>query len=259
MNVINKVMASAFGIGGTKIDTILGCNTLSPGDTVSGICKITGGSVEQSINNIQLEFKTNFQMEDNNRKVMKEEIIQKISIPVKTVIVPEEKTEREFTFTLSENCPIATNKYPIWIDTNLDIALAVDGKDKDYVNVIPSEKMKKVLDTIEGLGLKLKSIENEHNRLCANGLSFSQEFEFMPMSGDFQNRVSKVIANLNIEGDGLGLSISVDKKDGNMDMLCTDAIGFNENKISLKLSKDDLDNEEIIKNNIKEIIDKYIG
>ncbi len=60
MSFIKKTMASVFGIGGTKVDTVLTNSTVFPGGKIEGFINIYGGEVSQDIQSVYIDVKTTY-------------------------------------------------------------------------------------------------------------------------------------------------------------------------------------------------------
>ena len=134
MSLFNKVLG-AVGIGAAKVDTQLDNPEVEPGGEVSGLVKITGGKTEQNINKIDLDLICNYTVEieredsEGNSETItqvRKHTLDRFKIEETFTITPGEVREIPFAFTLSEDAPLTVGHSKTWIDTNLDIEMALD-------------------------------------------------------------------------------------------------------------------------------------
>ncbi len=97
MGLFNKVLAS-IGIGSAKVDTKLHESQLSLGERITGVVEVTGGNVDQDIDDIYLSLCATYTKEVDDRKVTKQAIIEKWKIAQSFVIRAGEKKEFPFSF-----------------------------------------------------------------------------------------------------------------------------------------------------------------
>ncbi|MBW9218745.1 sporulation protein SpoOM [Anoxybacillus ayderensis] len=192
MGLFNKVLAS-IGIGSAKVDTKLHESQLSLGERITGVVEVTGGNVDQEIDDIYLSLCATYTKEVDDRKVTKQAIIEKWKIAQSFVIRAGEKKEFPFSFSLPLDTPITVGKTRVWLHTGLDIKNAVDPTDEDYIRVQPNRMMNEVFRAMENLGFRLKEAEcKEAAYYVRKNLPFVQEFEFVPTSGEFRGKLDEV-------------------------------------------------------------------
>lgn len=66
MSFFNKILASA-GIGSAKVDTLVDQAVYVPGEELSGIMRIKGGKIDQEIGKIDIELKTEYIVEHDDK------------------------------------------------------------------------------------------------------------------------------------------------------------------------------------------------
>ncbi|ELZ05510.1 hypothetical protein C481_02287 [Natrialba asiatica DSM 12278] len=101
-------------------------------------------------------------------------------------------------------------------ETELDIDLAVDPEDKDYLTVKPTPRLQTVFDAMDDLGFSLRSAECEADPYgrYTSGRRFVQEFEFRPESGRFRDSLDEVELIAKPGPDELELFVEVDRRGG---------------------------------------------
>ncbi|MGL4742703.1 MAG: sporulation protein [Sarcina sp.] len=254
MSFLKNAMATVLGVGGSKIDTILDNRQIKIGDNVTGIIKIYGGQVEQQINGIILSVKTKIERESNDKKKMEKTTIQKVPIAIGRSVLPNENLEVPFSFKLNENCPISTFKFNTWIDTNLDIAKAIDSKDGDPIEVLPSYEMQNILTALSELGFRSREIENIPSIRKINNMSFIQEFEFIATKAPFRGRLDELEIVFSRNMYGYDLYLEIDRRANSIVGLLAEKLNLDETKIRISIENRDLNNLNSIKEQLFNII-----
>ncbi|MFB6244529.1 MAG: sporulation protein [Halobaculum sp.] len=208
---MKKVLAS-IGIGNASVDTILPSDTVYPGETIDADVQIVGGDVEQEVGTIRLEIETRYRTEEGYREVD----VDRFTLTEGLTIQPDEETVREVTIDVPYSTPVTYGNVDVWIETELDIDLAVDPEDTDYLDVQPTPRLQTVFDAMDGLGFSLRTAECEadpYGRYTA-GRGFVQEFEFRASSGEFRGRADEVELVSQPGPDELDLFVEVDRRGG---------------------------------------------
>ena len=257
MGIFNKVMASAFGVGATKIDTIVHTKNIVPGKRIEGICKIKGGNIEQYINDITIGVYTNYIQEVDDKIVNKTQRIQEHVINIDKNILPNEVYEVEFSFILYKRVPVTMHKSKVWISTYLDIKSGVDSSDRDYINVSPNEYMENTIKAISELGFSLREVENEHCPAKLNKFNFVQEFEFVPTRGNYRNRLDELELVFIPTNTHVDILLEVDRKARGLMSFLSESMGLDESKLRIRLENSRKYSFDEIKNEIEGLLRKY--
>ncbi|MDF2155097.1 sporulation protein [Vibrio sp. CAU 1672] len=192
MSFLKKTLAS-FGIGSAKVDSILNQDVLYPGQSVDVSIHVYGGATEQSIDNIDLRLCCHYiaEVEDDqgNRdgqrrhRVAQTHVLASWNLPYAFVIHPGEERTFEVKLDAPWNTPITIGDTKVWLETGLDVAMAVDPSDKDMLTVRPDPLMDSILSALESQGLRIRQVECE--AVQGQALPFVQEFEFVPTDGPY--------------------------------------------------------------------------
>ncbi len=257
MSFFKKVLGSV-GIGAAKIDTILATSTVQPGEDVSGIIKITGGKVEQNINKIDLDILCNYTVEkevertnsdgdDTTETVteVKQHKLTSYKFDEEFVIAPGDSKELPFTITLSAEAPLTVGKSKVWVDTNLDIDMALDKSDKDYIKVVPNQLQQAVFDALQSIGFQLYDADSEGvGKTRFSSLPFIQEFEFKTVSGEFHGDLDELEVVFVANGQRLDVIFEIDRKARGLFGFMSEALGRDESVVRIQIDEDDLDDLE---------------
>ncbi|RDZ39827.1 SpoOM family protein [Haloferax sp. Atlit-10N] len=208
---MKKVLAR-IGIGNATVDTVLPSDTVRAGETVDAEVHIEGGSTEQEIGKIRFELETRYRTEEGYREVD----IAQYTLAESLTIQPDERETRAVSLDIPRGTPVTLGNVDVWVETELDIELAVDPEDKDYLNVQPTPRLQAVFDALDDLGFSLHSAECEadpHGVFTATR-RFVQEFEFRPTSGPFAGELDELEVVPRPGEDALELHIEVDRRGG---------------------------------------------
>jgi sporulation-control protein len=208
---MKKVLAS-IGIGNASVDTVLPSETVRPGETVDADVHITGGNAEQEVGTIRFELETRYRTDDGYR----EADIDRFTLADGLTIEPGQEETRSVSIDIPYSTPITLGQIDVWIETELDIDLAVDPEDNDYLDVRPTPRLQTVFDAMDDLGLSLRSAECEADPYgrYTSGQRFIQEFEFRANAGRFRDALDEVELVALPGPDELSLFVEVDRRGG---------------------------------------------
>jgi sporulation-control protein len=208
---MKKVLAS-IGIGNATVDTVLASTTVTPGESIDAEIRIEGGSAEQSVEAIELDIETRYATEDG----YEEGTIDRIRLSDGFTIEPGESDVRTTTVEIPHATPVTLGRVKVWVETELEIAMAVDPEDRDPLEVNPTPRMQALFDAMEDLGFSFHSAEVEADPYgrYSTGLPFVQEFEFRPSGGTFAGRVDEIELVCSPAADELTVFVEIDRRGG---------------------------------------------
>lgn len=245
MSFLKKTLAS-FGIGSAKVDSVLQQEVLYPGRKANIIVHVYGGSQPQEIDNIDLnlccryikEVPINPDKQDRGqtRRVHQTYSLAKWSLPYAFTIEPGETRDFECEFDVPLNTPVTIGDAKVWLETGLDIAMAIDPSDKDVLTVRPDELLDGIFNELEAQGLRIRQVECE----AVEGfeLPFVQEFEFVPTTGPYHGRWRELEVVAHRDEQELKLWFEIDRnRDGAKGMLAS-LLGVGQLKRQLSIPLD---------------------
>lgn len=196
MSFFKKTLAS-FGIGSAKVDSVLQQETLFPGQKVALTIHVYGGSDEQDVDNIDVKLCCRYIKEvpannnDNDRhgrtkRAPQTYVLASWKLPYAFTIGAGETRDFNVELDVPWNTPVTIGDAKVWLETGLDIAMAIDPTDKDILTVRPDPLMDGIFTALEEQGLRIRQVECE----AVDGfeLPFVQEFEFVPTTGPYHGR-----------------------------------------------------------------------
>ena len=213
--IMLKKILSSIGIGSAKVDTKLFKTNFIPGELLEGVVEIQGGKVEQSIDEIYLSVFCNYTIESDNGNYESNAILGKYKLLDSLVINPNETKSIPFSFSIPNDVPITTGKTNVWLQTGLDINMAIDPQDRDYIEIQPHPLVNAFLQSVKSLGFRLRKTEAKKAPGYLRGrLPFAQEFEFKPTSGPFRGQLDELEAVFFISENRVDVILQVDRKGG---------------------------------------------
>ncbi|WP_027708684.1 sporulation protein [Zooshikella ganghwensis] len=186
--MFKKILAS-IGIGSATVDTRLTQSIYEPGETLTGEVYIAGGDTEQQIAGLEHALVTLAEAETDEGEYIAHHIIQSWKMAESFTILPGEEKIIPFTYQLHYetpitqlNCPTKTSK--VWIQTGLNIDLALDPSDRDYIDIAPTAVMSTFIEAMIACGLTLSYVDVEKGFVKAPDFASSsgcyQELDFKP-------------------------------------------------------------------------------
>ncbi|WP_247002054.1 sporulation protein [Halosolutus gelatinilyticus] len=245
---MKKVLAS-IGIGNATVDTVLPTDTVRPGETVTADVNITGGKVEQDIGTIRFELETRYRTEDGYQEID----IDRFTLTEGLTIKPGQEETRSVSIDIPYETPVTIGGVDVWVETELDIDLAVDPEDKDYLEVRPTPRLQTVFDAMDDLGLSLRTAECEadpYGRYAA-GRRFIQEFEFKATAGRFRDSLDEVELIAQPGPDELELFVEIDRRGG----LLSELADTDERKTRTTIRSTDRD---VVRDEMAALIEKHV-
>ncbi|USD65322.1 sporulation protein [Vibrio sp. SCSIO 43136] len=242
MSFFKKTLAS-FGIGSAKVDTVISQETLIPGEKLHATIHVYGGSTAQEIDNIDVKLCCQYVEEvevergdsDSRRKERQKRtyVLASWQLPYAFTIEPSSEREFEVELDMPWNTPVTIGDAKVWLDTGLDIKLAIDPSDKDVLTVRPDPVMDGIFKALEEQGLRIRQVECE----AAKGfeLPFVQEFEFVPTTGPYHGvwRELEIVAYR--DENSIKLWFEIDRQKKGLSGLLSSFLGTGELKRHLEI------------------------
>ncbi|MBF0258920.1 MAG: sporulation protein [Desulfamplus sp.] len=251
MSFFNK-MLSKIGVGSASVETELFNDVFVPGEFVRGKVTVKGGSVEQNIDSIYFKVKSTYEdeikIEDDDEEkeinITRNAVIMDTQISEPFTINPGQIIEFEIDFTLPVYTPVTAGKTKTWVETGLDIKMAVDPADKDYIHVQPHPLVDAVLGSAMDMGLEVYKVVCEPAPRNMNmKVPFVQEFSLRPVEGHLKNRLEEIeLIFRPSENSGLDVFMEVDRKLKGLSGRLAKMIGTDETMVRFSVDYENLDN-----------------
>ncbi|MCF7518485.1 MULTISPECIES: sporulation protein [Pseudoalteromonas] len=188
--MFKKILASV-GIGAAKVDTVLETEHLQPGQKFNAVIVIKGGDVEQDITGLDLALMTRVKVEGEDGEYFTNHVIEKWRITDVGTIAAGEERHIPFEARLHSETPITEinagyNQSHVWLETGLDIDMALDPTDRDSLHIYPNDAVSTFMHAMDKLGFNLVKADVEKGYLRAPTFQSHsgcyQELEYRPDS-----------------------------------------------------------------------------
>ena len=205
MRLFRKVL-TGIGIGSARVDLVLAKSKFAAGERITGELQIKGGILDQKVDQVYLKlvltssFRKDKQVQQVTREFDHETIAAGFEIAAGGQLQP-----LPVSYILPEDIPVSTFSTKYYLVTGLDVAMAVDPKDNDLIEVLPGRRQAIVMQAIEKeLGFRRKQRTGEYNGRV-------QEFEYYPTSF-MRGKLDELEVVYLPQRDGVSLYLQIDKK-----------------------------------------------
>ena len=238
-----KKLLSSVGIGAAKVDTQLTKNKYAAGEELEGAVVIQGGNAEQQIDEIYLSLMSTYTRTVDDKKVNDTALLEKYKLMDSFMISPNETKRIPFRFALPYDVPATKGKTKVWVQTGLDIKMAVDPQDRDYIHVETHPLVESFLQAVKELGFRLREVEcEEAPRSIRRRYPFVQEYEFEPTSGMFAGRLDELEAVFFVSEGQVEVVLQVDRKARGFGGFLSEAMNTDETVVKFSYGPQDIYN-----------------
>ncbi len=256
MSIFNKVLASV-GIGAAKVDTKLEKSRYTAGDVIRGTVEIQGGNTKQNIDAIYLTLYTTYIRERDDKKYTDHAAITKYQVNEPFVIGAGELKSIPFSFNLPYTTPATMGKTQVWIQTGLDIKMAVDPTDKDFIEVLPSPLASEVLNAVRSLGFRQRKVDCEvAPKRFRTPHVFIQEFEFSATNPTYRSRLDELeVVFLNQSSNSVEVLLQIDRRARGLGSFLSEALELDETFVRLTFTDRDIPS---MQSTLRQTIERYM-
>lgn len=180
MSMFNRFLASAM-YGGSQIDTLLERGRYAPGEQMRGIVKLRGGPLSRRIEAIHLILQTDYAEPYLPDGMSRTCTLMCYPVCSYVSVEPLETKDLPFRIQLPAHLPLTIGETSVWLQTAMETGEVREPSDEDRIEVIPSVEQSIVIDAVNRLGFRLRSV----HCLPWSGSGFSsfvQPFEFVAAS-----------------------------------------------------------------------------
>lgn len=223
MSLVRKSL-SRVGIGAARIDAELDNDRVFPGDEMTGVVRILGGDIPQTVDYVGMGLMTQYRSKVDGNDIAVTHVLNEVTIAQALDVAADERREWPFTLPVPSYTPLTRNPTQVWIQTTLSVPGSLDPQDRDSVRIDPGERMTTVLNALEQLGFTLRQADCEHNPLPDHDVPFVQVFEFIP-GGAYAGRLTELAVIMRLDSDGVQVWVEADRHTGGLaDMLFGDCV-----------------------------------
>ncbi|KEO80963.1 sporulation protein [Tumebacillus flagellatus] len=197
-----KKLLNKIGIGSASVNLVLESDHVRVGEELLGTIMIKGGNSETKVDavNVNVVMNTRHGDDETTHEIAKLQIVQGL------VVREGDDLRYPFRYTL----PVVPQSSPyvkFSLHTELDIPGAVDKHDFDDFIVLPAAPVGVIQEALHHLGFAPKEDSGEMEGRY-------QKFEYKPVAGAFQGRLSELEAIFLLEETGVRMYVELDHKTG---------------------------------------------
>lgn len=245
--MIGRILAS-FGIGSAKVDTRLEKATYRSGEWVRGSIFVQGGKAEQTVDSIYL-----YLMLQNYSDNQQDDYLLDEFLITETFTVREQETKViPFQFQLPYDTPVTSGGSAIYLKTGLDVKMAVDPDDRDGFEVLPSLLVDKVLQAVEDIGFRLKSVEFDHEMFHARH-PFVQKYRFAPQ-GEYAGVMDEMRLTFYPSANEVDAIVQIDNKARDLKSSVEEVLKIDDRVLRITISNEDQNIQEFIEQQIQSVL-----
>lgn len=180
-----KSILTRLGVGGAAIDARLDRDQLRIGERLTGVLHISGGDGSLTATRGELKLLTRVEHEEGEHVALiattHVALVAGSQIPGPIRLEGEHRIP--FALDLPPFTPVTAygGRVFVWLQSSLDVPMAVDPKDRDPLQVYPAPEQQAVVDAMAQLGFRLVKTDVEA-RGGWKGRGFVQAFAFRPVT-----------------------------------------------------------------------------
>jgi len=201
---------SRFGIGNANVDLLIP-ETVQQGETVDATVAVEGGSDEQEVEGIYASLRSKFYGEDHDKTWT---IAEYSLLEQGFTIRPNTSDEYAVSLRIPEITPpttIARSAAPVWVDTGLDVEMAVDPDDRDELAVAPGGPFAAINEALtDHLGFRARESQVVEGSGFGFG-NYATEVEYVPTSNARYDLDELELKLVSYDQTGLEVGVEVDR------------------------------------------------
>lgn len=186
--MVFKKMMKAMGVGGPSVETILHNPNTTPGGFVTGEVNLLGGEHDSDIIGVDLSLKTRVEIESGDNEYRQDLEYAKVRIAGSFELKDGARHSIPFRMQIPWEAPLthmygrALHGTTVGLETELEVARAVDATDLDPLAIHPLPAQERILAAFGNLGFQFRNADCEKGRIHGvhQELPFYQEIEFYP-------------------------------------------------------------------------------
>jgi sporulation-control protein len=224
---------------------------------LQGEVRILGGNLAQDIDRIYLYVATEYECERDGETYREECRLIKHQVSSKFTIQPREEKIVPFSIQIPHRTPLTLGRQEVYISTGLDIAMAINPRDRDYISIEPHPFMQAFLDALGSLGFQLRESDCQYNPTLGRDYPFVQELEFVT-TGKYRSKLDELEVIFYLESDRLEVLLEIDRKARGFSGWVREAFDADESHAYISVSANDLEQPMRLLNKIEDRLREHI-
>ncbi len=170
--------------GGVSVDTVVQQPSVHPGGVITGTVSIVGGSKERVVKTVTVALASRVEVESGDREFAGTVVFAGQPVWGSFTLAPGARHAVQFALPVPWEAPLtvlngnALRGMFVGLQTQVDIARAVDKSDLDQVHIHPLPVQQDILAALTRMGFRLRGADLEQGRIQGSTMPFYQEIEF---------------------------------------------------------------------------------
>ncbi|TMV50071.1 hypothetical protein FE783_10935 [Paenibacillus mesophilus] len=235
-------MMERTGAAGIHINTMLDATAVRVGDELTGAVVLRSDHGSKQINSIQLHLIADFMCEQHKQIVRESGIIYRYRLDTNLTLLPGKERTVPFRFRIPYSAPISAGSSKVWLESEADVEMAPNRKDRDYVQILPHPIVGAFFDAVSLLGFRLKEVSLLRVPHIRPEFPFVQEFEFKPRLRSLLDEIE--VYYLAESREKVDFYIEIDRRASGLIGLFEEAFDLDERCIKVTLTSADTGDPE---------------
>ncbi len=175
-----------FSGSGIEVETVVHQPNVHPGTAITGQVLVTGGGKERVVERVAVALVSRVEVEGRDREFATTIAFAQQPVWGSFALAPGTRYALDFSIDTPWEAPITVlggaplRGMFVGVQTEVEVARAVDKGDLDQVHVHPLPAQAGILDALLQLGFRLRGADLEMGRITGSTMPFYQEIEFLP-------------------------------------------------------------------------------
>lgn len=215
--MLNRIRA-ALG-GGASVDAVLDRAATRPGEVLTGVVHLVGGSVEQQVNGVHVALTVVAEVESGDSEHRQDVVFGRVQVAGPSVLAPGSREQVRFSLPVPLEMPFNVlggqelRGVRLGVRTDLDLAGALDKGDTDAVQVHALPVHEQLVRAVTRQGFRFVSADLEAGRVPGSSLPVYQELEFRP-TGAWSRALNELELTFLTSPAGVEVLLEGDRKGG---------------------------------------------
>ncbi|MDF2717119.1 MAG: spo0M 2 [Paenibacillus sp.] len=254
---IYKRMMERTGTGGIHMNALLDASSVRVGDELKGTVVLRSDHSAKQVNCIQLHLVADFMCEQNKEIVKESGIIYRYRMETNLTVMPGKELNIPFRFQIPFSTPISVGTSKVWLESEADVEMAPDKKDRDYVQILPHPIVGAFFEAVSLLGFRLKEVSLLRVPHIRPEFPFVHEFEFKPRLRSLLDEIE--VYYVTESREKVDFYIEIDRRANGLIGMFEEAFDLDERCMKVTLTSADIGDSERLATRLAESIQPHMN
>jgi sporulation-control protein len=182
---------------------------VTAGETVAADVEVRGGCPKQDVEAVHFALETRYRRGEGSNVG----VVDQFTLTEAFTIGADEERTIAVEIHVPHETPVTFGDVQVWVETGLDIELAVDPDDTDYLSVEPDPCLETLLDAVGGMGFDLDEVNAFDDTVAPfeTRCGFLQEVEYRPLTAEYADLLDDIELFCHPTPDGVEVAVEIDR------------------------------------------------